>query len=147
MDQKLMPHAMPCAVIVIQPHLPQRTTREGIQLMPLSARGELQGNERQKASQHGGVVQALLRVDLTPCQRARGVGGAINVLTAGIVQVKMIMADGLVAGLARMIVAHRRIARRGGNGRKALLDNPGLLLTERELLRLHFQFGESAPAW
>jgi hypothetical protein len=44
-----------------------------------------------------------------------------------------------------MIVAHRRIARRGGDGRKALLDKPGLLLTEREL-RLHFQLGERISA-
>ncbi|SAD04388.1 Uncharacterised protein [Enterobacter cloacae] len=140
MDKKLMTHAMPRAVIVIQSHLPQRTTRKGIQLMSLSPGRELQGNQREEASQHGGVVQALLRVDLTPCQRARGVGGAIHVLTAGIVKVKMVMTDGLVAGLARMIVAHRRIARRGGDGRKTLLDEPGLLLTERQLLRLNFQF-------
>ncbi len=78
-----------------------------------------------KASQHGSVVQALLRIDVTPRQRARGIGGAVSILAAGIVQVKMVMADGLIAGLARMVVAHRRIARRGGDGRKTLLDEPG----------------------
>jgi hypothetical protein len=58
----------------------------------------------------------------------------------------MVMADGLIAGLARVIVAHRRIARRGGDGRKTLLDKPGLLLTERKLLRLRVQLGERFPA-
>ena len=71
----------------------------------------------------------------------RGVGGAVSVLTARIIQVKMIVADGFVAGLAGVIVAHRRVARRGGNGRKALLDKAGLLFTERELLRLYFELG------
>lgn len=62
-DQQLVPHAVSRTVIVIQPHLPQRATRKRIQLMPLSPGRELQSNERQKASQHGGVVQALLRID------------------------------------------------------------------------------------
>ncbi|SAH88497.1 Uncharacterised protein [Enterobacter asburiae] len=141
-DQQLVPHAVSRTVIVIQPHLPQRATRKRIQLMPLSPGRELQGNERQKASQHGGVVQALLRIDFPPRQRTRGIGGAVNILAAGIVQVKMVMADRLIAGLARVIVAHRRIARRGGDGCKTLLDEPGLLLTKRKLLRLRVQLGE-----
>ena len=87
-------------------------------------------------------MQALLRIDFPPRQRAGGVGGAVSILTAGIVQVKMVMTDGLIAGLARMVVAHRRIARRGGDGCKTLLDEPGLLLTERKLLRLRVQLGE-----
>lgn len=78
---------------------------------------------------------------MTPGKRARGVSGAVSVLTTRIIQVKMIVADGFVAGLAGVIVAHRRVARRGGNGRKALLDKAGLLFTERELLRLYFELG------
>ncbi|CZW00387.1 Uncharacterised protein [Enterobacter cloacae] len=56
MDKQLMTHAMARSVIEIQPHLPQRPTREGIKLMPLGAGRELQGNQRQKAFQHGGIV-------------------------------------------------------------------------------------------
>ncbi|CZY61379.1 Uncharacterised protein [Enterobacter ludwigii] len=41
MDKQLMSYAMPCPVIVIQPHFPQRTTREGIELMALAAGGKL----------------------------------------------------------------------------------------------------------
>ena len=100
MDKKLMPHAMSRAVIVIQPHFPQRTSRESVQLMPVCAGWELQGYQRQEASQYGGIMHTLLRGNMTPGKRARGVSGAVSVLTTRIIQVKMIVADGFVAGFA-----------------------------------------------
>ena len=91
---------MPGAVVVIQSQLPQRTARKGIQLVPLSAGRELKGNQRQEAFKHCGVVQTLLWIDLSPGQGTRRVRGAVAVLPPGIIQVKVVVADGLVAGLA-----------------------------------------------
>ena len=79
-------HAVSRTVIVISPISPQQATRKHPADAPGPGR-ELQGNEATKASPHGGVVQAL-RIDFPHASVRVASVVAVNILAAGIVQVK-----------------------------------------------------------
>ena len=79
-------------------------------------------------------MQTALVAQRPESQRARGVGRAVVILPAGIIEVKMIAGDSRISLLAGVVMAHRRIAARGGDSGKTLLDKARPLLAEEKLI-------------
>src|SRR6202030_35889 len=72
--------AMPGAVVVVEPLLPQRAARKAVELCPGGAPRKARQGESDMPLQYAGEAVAHLRRRLTDSDRARYVGGAIEIL-------------------------------------------------------------------
>ncbi|MNC24161.1 hypothetical protein D3C75_722080 [compost metagenome] len=142
MDKQAMTYAMARAVVVVQTHFPQWTACERVQLVALCTLRELQGDQRQEASQYRGVMQAALGIDLAKVQGACGIGGAVEILAARIVQVERFGGYCHVGFWCGMIVTHGGVVGRSRNSAEALLAEVVALLAEGELFFLRFEFSD-----
>src|SRR5271165_4042746 len=86
MHAEIAADAVPGAVVVVEPFLPQRAARKAVELRPRRALREARQRECYMALQHAREAVAHLRRWLADRNRARHVGGAVEILGAGIEQ-------------------------------------------------------------
>ena len=85
---QVMAHAVPGAVIVVEARLPQELTGERVQLRAGGAARKARQGERDVAAQHAGEAVPMLRLGRADRDRAGHVGGAVQVLPAGVDEVE-----------------------------------------------------------
>ena len=81
------------AVAVVELGGPQRRARQRVEHRRQRAAREARPAQRQRALQHAGVVLAMLRRDVADRPDARDVGGAAQVLAAGVDQQQAVALD------------------------------------------------------
>ena len=119
MHAEIAADPVPGAVVVIEPLLPQGTTRERVELRPGRALREARQSERDVALQHAGEAVAHLVARLADRDRAGNVGRAVEILRAGIEEIEV---AGLKAPLGlrhRAIMHDRAVGPGAGNRREA----------------------------
>src|SRR5216684_2064926 len=119
MDGEIAADAVAGAVVVVEPDLPQRAARQRVELRAGGALGEAAGGERDVALEHAGEAVAHLRRRLADRHRARDVGGAVEILRAGIDEIERARLEPALA-LGRGAVMHDGAVGPGaGDGGKA----------------------------
>ena len=103
------------AVIVVDPRIPKRFAREGIERSAGRAFREARGRKRNMTLQHTGKTVAHFRGRCADNHRACHVGGAVRILSARIDQVDLVAADRTIARACDAIVRKRGVRRRAGN--------------------------------
>src|SRR5262249_38486881 len=88
MHPEVATYPVPGAVIIVEPLLPQRAARKGVELCPSGSFGETRQGQRDMALQHAGETVAHLLSRLADRHRARHIGRAVNIVRAGIEQVE-----------------------------------------------------------
>src|SRR6185369_2245983 len=136
MHREIAADAMPGAVVVIEPDLPERPAGQHVEAAAGGALRELHRGERDVAFEHAGEAILHLRGWRADRDGARDVGGAIEILAAGIDQVDRVHLD-LAAALLRDLVMDDCAVRPGArDGVEAEVAEEIVLAPElRQLLR------------
>src|SRR4051812_4828305 len=94
---------------VIEPRLPQRPTSKAVELRPARSLGEHGGSNRDVPFEHAGEAVAHLRRWLPDRHGAGDVGGAVDILAAGVDQIERALLELAVGLLARLVVDDRTV--------------------------------------
>ena len=135
-------HAVAGAVAVIHAGGPQRCARQRIELRAAGALGEARARQRNHALHHQGGVAPLLGGGFAQRQHAGDVGGAAQVLAAGVDQQQAPGLQRAVRFGCGAVMRQRAVGLVAGDGGKALADVlrlRGALLAEQ---RVHVQLGQ-----
>ena len=104
------------AVVEIDAGLPQRLTRERIELRAGGPVGEDRARDRDVALEHPGEAVAHFRRGLADRHGAGDVGGAVLVLAAGVDQEQLAGGDRAIGGARDAVMNDRAVRSRAGDG-------------------------------
>src|SRR5579864_5436532 len=117
MHRQIAADPMPGTVVVIETDLPQRPPGEPVELRPGRALREARGRQRDMALEHPSEVLAHLVARLADRDGAGDIGGAVEILRAGIEQIERARLEQLL-GLRAGAVMHDGAIRPGPRDRR-----------------------------
>ncbi|MNC01705.1 hypothetical protein D3C75_490600 [compost metagenome] len=119
-----------CAMVVVVTGLPQGHAGQHVELDAGGAAGEAGLIQRDMALQHPGEHGLVLVGDFTDLDGTGDVGGAVQILGAGIHQVDAVLTEGARGAVGVTVVAHGGVGAERRYGVKARLDVVILLAAE-----------------
>src|SRR5438105_4419834 len=117
MHAQIAPDAMAGAVVVIEPLLPERAARKGVQLRACRPFRKAREGERDMPLKHAREAVAHLVAGLADRDRAGDVGRAIEILRAGVEEVERSGFEAAL-GLGHRAVMHDRAVWAGAGDRR-----------------------------
>src|SRR5438477_781642 len=115
MDREEAADAVAGAVGIIEPRFPQRTAGEAVELRPARAFRKYRGRDGDMALEDAGEAVAHLVGRLADRHGAGNVGGAIDILAAGVDQIERALLELAVGLLARAVVDDGAVRASAGN--------------------------------
>ena len=135
-------NAVAGAVVVIQSQLPQRHTRQHVEVDAGAALLEAGGRHVQMPAQDGGIVPLLLLGQFADGHGSGDIGAALEVVSAGVDQEEAVVSNGDIGFFRRLIVDDRAVFSGGDDGGKALVDEIRAFTAEAQQLRADVQLGD-----
>src|SRR5881275_1982665 len=119
MHAQIAPDAMSGAVVVIEPLLPERAARKGVQLRACRPFRKAREGERDMPLKHAREPVAHLVGWRTDCDRTGDVGRAVEILRPGIEEIERAGFETALGFGHRTVMHDRAVWAGAGNRRKA----------------------------